>query len=174
MDDAEISLRAFAHPLRLRLLSLLTGSAMSAAEVAREVGGTQANASYHLRQLEAAGLLEVVEEVAVRGGRAKRYRHRPDAHVRLEARGVDERVAMAAALSEELRRRTLLRGEGPAPLTDAELWVDPAVWERLVAQVVDAMTALHDAAQAPRTEGTIRTSTTLSMFVMRPDDGGSR
>ena len=56
-----VPLRAFSHPLRLRLLSLLTGTAMSAAEVSRELGTTQANASYHLRRLEAAGLLRVVE-----------------------------------------------------------------------------------------------------------------
>ena len=52
---------------------------MSAAEVAREIGGTQANASYHLRQLYDAGLLDVAEEVSVRGGQAKRYRHDPSA-----------------------------------------------------------------------------------------------
>ncbi|WP_268815939.1 helix-turn-helix domain-containing protein [Amycolatopsis alkalitolerans] len=37
-----------AHPLRLRLLSLLTGASLSAAEAARELGETQANVSYHL------------------------------------------------------------------------------------------------------------------------------
>ena len=166
----EIPLRAFAHPLRLRLLSLLTGTAMSAAEVAREVGGTQANASYHLRQLEAAGLLEVVEEVAVRGGRAKRSRHRPDAAQRLRVHGEDERIAFAATLAEELRRRTLLRTDGPAPMADAELWVDPAVWDDVTTRAVGLMTELHAAAVGPRTPGAVRTSTTLSMFVMRPDD----
>ena len=48
MADQQIaSLRAAAHPLRLRILSLLTGSALSAAEIARELDITHANASYH-------------------------------------------------------------------------------------------------------------------------------
>ena len=51
-------LRATAHPVRLEMLSLLTGAELSAAEVARELGITQANASYHLRLLRTAGLLE--------------------------------------------------------------------------------------------------------------------
>ena len=50
MNDAQLSsLRSVAHPLRLRMLSLLTGTAMSAAEVARELEITHANASYHGR-----------------------------------------------------------------------------------------------------------------------------
>ena len=39
-DDDAPRLRATAHPLRLRILSLLTGTAMSAAELARELGIT--------------------------------------------------------------------------------------------------------------------------------------
>ncbi|WP_426561878.1 ArsR/SmtB family transcription factor [Angustibacter sp. McL0619] len=170
MSDAEIPLRAFAHPLRLQILSLLTGTAMSAAEVAREIGGTQANASYHLRQLLDAGLLDVAEAVSVRGGMAKRYRHDPQVGNRLTPAGTNDRLTLAAALGEELRRRTLRRREGvPGPLTDAELWVDPQVWEDVCNRVVQAMTDLHDAAQAPRAPGTIRTSTTMSMFVMHPE-----
>ena len=69
------SLRSVAHPLRLRMLSLLTGTAMSAAEVARELEITHANASYHLRLLLDAGLLVVEGEERIRGGVAKRYRH---------------------------------------------------------------------------------------------------
>ena len=72
-------LRATAHPIRLRLLSLLTGAAMSAAEAGRELGYSQATASYHLRVLERAGLVRVVETVRLRGGEAKRYRHESSA-----------------------------------------------------------------------------------------------
>ena len=57
--DETSSLRAMAHPLRLRMLSLLTGAELSAAEVARELGITHANASYHLRVLLDACELEV-------------------------------------------------------------------------------------------------------------------
>jgi len=57
------------------MLSLLTGAPHSAAELARELGGSQANASYHVRRLEHAGLVVVVEQLSVRGGQARRYRH---------------------------------------------------------------------------------------------------
>ena len=57
-----------AHPLRLEMLSLLTGAELSAAEVARELGITQANASYHLRLLRTAGLLEEAGQEKVNGG----------------------------------------------------------------------------------------------------------
>src|SRR4029450_2282389 len=67
-------LRATAHPLRLEMLSLLTGADLSAAEVARELGVTQATASYHLRLLHRAGLVEEAGQEKVNGGVAKRYR----------------------------------------------------------------------------------------------------
>ncbi|SFH21145.1 Helix-turn-helix domain-containing protein [Amycolatopsis regifaucium] len=79
-------LRVLAHPVRLRILSLLTGAAMSAAEAARELGETQANVSYHLRRLHEAGLLDVAEEVRIRGGLAKRYRHDPESGTRFDDR----------------------------------------------------------------------------------------
>ena len=50
-DAFTAELRAVAHPVRLRILSLLTGAAMTATEVAAELGLTHANASYHLRRL---------------------------------------------------------------------------------------------------------------------------
>ncbi len=67
-DDDVRGLRAGAHPVRLRILSLLTGSAMSAAEIARELDLTHANASYHLQVLARAG--EVVEAGGRRSGAA--------------------------------------------------------------------------------------------------------
>ena len=48
---------------------------MSAAEVARELDLTHANASYHLRVLHDAGELVVESEEKIRGGVAKRYRY---------------------------------------------------------------------------------------------------
>ena len=57
------------------MLSLLTATAMSAAEVGRELGITHANASYHLRLLADAELIVVEGEEQIRGGPAKRYRH---------------------------------------------------------------------------------------------------
>src|SRR3954467_1348719 len=98
-------LRATAHPVRLEMLSLLTGAELSAAEVARELGVTQANASYHLRLLLAANLLEVAGEETVRGGKAKKYRHPWDAPVvRPQATGEEDRLAYVLVLADMIPR----------------------------------------------------------------------
>lgn len=173
MADLE-ELRATAHPIRLQLLSLVTGSAMSSAEAARELGITQANASYHLRLLERAGLVRVVETVRVRGGTAKRYRHGISAEpfeitVPAEASGeatADARALFASVLSEELRRRVGVRTTGPGVWTDAELWVAPEVWEQVVSLVGDAAALLHASAQPARSEGTGRVAMTTALFTM--------
>ena len=57
-DPGDVArLRATAHPVRLRIMSLLTAEAMSAADVARALELTHANASYHLRVLHDIGEL---------------------------------------------------------------------------------------------------------------------
>lgn len=169
-------LRAWAHPLRLRILSLLTGVPMSAAEVARELATTQANASYHLRHLEAAGLLTVVEEVSVRGGQAKRYRHLPQDVDEAPRPGEPSRPAISEptwrAVATELTRRAALAGpavSGAQVLADAELWVSEAEWRAAVREVHEAMRRLHEQAQPPRTPGTVRVSATVALFRMQQE-----
>ena len=175
-DDREAeekaALRAMAHPLRLRMMSLLTAAPMTAAEVARELGLTHANASYHLRNLLAGGMILVDGEEKIRGGVAKRYRY--DAghdRDRESGRGPKSDVQMRieyAALAHELIRRSQQANSpaGPRLFADAELWVDPENWAELRKRVGDALVELHRVAQPPRTPGTIRTSTTAAMFRM--------
>ena len=170
-DDATRSLRATAHPVRLQILSLLTGAELSAAEVARELGLTHANASYHLRLLADAGLIDVASEERIRGGVAKRYRHYWDRHVRREGRTSDEdRELYARALAEELVRRVREALPGRAGhYTDAEVWVTPEHFETAREALGRASSLLHDGARPPRTEGTIRAGLTAALFEMRPD-----
>lgn len=159
-------LRALAHPLRLRLLSLLTGAPMSAAEVARELGLAHAAASYHLRQLLAVGLVEVAEERSNRGGRERVYRPTPTR--RPEDETVESRRLLTAALSEELRRRSAeVDLDAPSTLGDAELWVTPEVLLEVRDRVRAALTLLHEQAQPPRTPGTRRVAATAAVFGMR-------
>ncbi|MFS0795310.1 ArsR/SmtB family transcription factor [Microbacterium sp. 1P10AE] len=168
-------LRATAHPLRLRMLSLLTGAALSAAEVGRELGVSQAAASYHLRVLERVGLIRVVETIRVRGGDAKRYRHesssrRVDPAAPPPPRApIDEEAPFVEAMIGELRRRARRRADGPGVTADAELWVDPEVWRRVVHHVAEASALLHTAARPPRTPGTRPVSMTAALFpLVRP------
>jgi len=174
-DTATRSLRAIAHPVRLQLLSLLTGAELSAAEVARELGITHANASYHLRHLAEAGLIDVAGEERIRGGVAKRYRHRWDQHVRQQGRTTDaDRELYARALAEELVRRVRSAKRGrPGHYTDAELWVTPDDYDTALEAVGRASSVLHDRAQPPRTPGTIRTGFTAALFEMDPSPGRS-
>jgi DNA-binding transcriptional ArsR family regulator len=166
MPDEDVrNLRAAAHPLRLRILSLLTGTAMSAAEIARELGTTHANASYHLRVLARAG--EVVEagEEKVRGGVAKRYRHPWDDRLRDEPRQVGLEVR---AMGQELLRRFEEREPGRSYFCDAELWVDDEVWQRALRLVEEAGRLVHEHARPPRSPGARRTNLTVAGFGMRP------
>ncbi|MFW5416752.1 helix-turn-helix domain-containing protein [Nocardiopsis sp. CNT-189] len=159
-------LRVLAHPLRLRLLSLLTGAAMSAAEAARELGESQANVSYHLRRLHKAGLVELAEEVPVRGGLARRYRHDPESG-RLAPSPLEDPAALQAALGDEPRRRAALHDPGlRRHFTDAEVWVDAGEWDGIVDRIGELSAALHRAARAPRSPGTVRVSATMLLFGM--------
>ena len=168
--SSEVSgLRALAHPVRLRILSLLTGTELSAAEVARELGLTHANASYHLRQLAAAGQLEVAGEVRIRGGVAKRYRHPWDAAP--QPADEESRRLYLDALAAELKRRfPLRRREGRAQVVDAELWVDPEVWSEVRDLVDRAVTLLHGRAQPPRSDGTVHVNLTAAVFEIADED----
>ena len=105
LEDERISdLRATAHPLRLQMLSLLTGAELSAAEVARELDVSQANASYHLRLLHDAGLLVIASEETVRGGRAKRYFRLRPAGLAALARSRDALTRMWAGIELGVQR----------------------------------------------------------------------
>jgi DNA-binding transcriptional ArsR family regulator len=166
------ALRATAHPVRLRIMSLLTGAALTAAEVARELGLTHANASYHLRTLLAAGMIVPAGEERIRGGMAKRYRYdaaHDIAQEKIRGHRPDEyyRALFGAAATELIRRSRESRfsAEGKV-VADAELWLDPDTWQAFVERIGAAARDLHEAAQPPRTPGTVRTSTTIAMFRM--------
>ena len=172
-DESEIhALRAVAHPLRLQMLSLMTGTAMSAADVARELGITHANASYHLRILLKGGELVEAGEERIRGGVAKKYRyphelrghhtkHRPDA---------EAQVLYAKTLGRELARRIRLRQRRTKSVnSDIEAWVPPDVWARATDLMAEASHLLHDHNQPPRTPGTLHVSATSWAFQMKTD-----
>ncbi len=169
-DDRISSLRAAAHPLRLRMLSLLTGSAMSAAEVARELDITHANASYHLRVLRDADLVVIDSEEWIRGGVAKRYRYHADRHETgsTETGSTEDLAGQMAAMCEELRRRFAVGHRGPQAYTDAELWVSEETWKETIDLLRRASLLVHERASSPRTEGTVPVNVTLAAFRMDP------
>ena len=73
--DDVAALRAFAHPVRLRLLSLLRlDGPATASALARRTGESSGSTSYHLRQLARFGLVEDAEGAATRRERLWRAR----------------------------------------------------------------------------------------------------
>ncbi len=181
MASTSAQLRALAHPLRLRMLSLLTGTDLTAAEVARELGITHANASYHLRFLLDAGELVISGEESIRGGRARRYHHRwrpeerphpappgADADDSPASRDAAQELFVRAAVDELQRRyRDRRRGLGNV-VTDAELWVEPETYAQARDLLVRASALLHEGARPPHTDGTERVNLSLFAFLMEP------
>lgn len=160
------ALRSVAHPVRIRILSLLTAEAMSAAEVARELGLTHANASYHLRVLHEAGELVVESEEKIRGGVAKRYRYVVvDAPAPSPATD-DDRIAYVRAITREVTRRQAQHRRGTGQMSDIETWVDPETWTEAVDLVRRASDLLHSRALPPRTPGSTHVSASVFAFEM--------
>lgn len=174
-DDPKTHLRALAHPLRLRILSLLAGGIdLTAAEIARELDLNHANASYHLRHLLAAGIVEVAGQERIQGGVAKRYHYDVEADLRIPNRPPEDddtsihRMLYAAMATELNRRGAMMRRSMTNHATDAELWVDPKVWKAVRDKIEEASDELHRAAKPPRTKKTVRVNATIALFEMEP------
>lgn len=165
MTETDPVLRALAHPLRLRMMTLMWPGPRSAAELARELDVSHALASQHLRQLRGAGLVELAEERVRRGGRERRYaavRGRPLSEQR------EGSALLAETLAHTLRERITRRDPAGAGVTsDAELWVEPEVWEDARGRLAAVADDLHEAAQPARTEGTMPVGLSLMAFPMR-------
>ena len=66
ITDARL-IKAFAHPLRIQILSLLDNRVASPKEIAEELDTPLPNTAYHVRQLASLGLVKLVRRTA-RGG----------------------------------------------------------------------------------------------------------
>ncbi|MEV4113282.1 helix-turn-helix domain-containing protein [Nonomuraea sp. NPDC049695] len=166
-NDAEelVPLRALANPLRIRIVSLLTGTSMSATEVAEELGIAHGSASYHLRHLAKAGFLRQADEEPGQGGGKgrpqRRYRYDPSSGARLDR--TDAGQVMHQALSTDLARR-LRKTRRRRMSMDAEVWLDRAVWEEVVGLVDQVMALVHDKAGPPRRDDAIKVSVTALLL----------
>lgn len=165
MTDVDPVLRALAHPVRLRMLTLMWPGPMSAAELARELDISHALASQHLRRLDAAGLVELAEERVRRGGRERRYRTVHGSPLSDQREGTP---LLAGALTHTLRERAGRRAPGEDGVTvDAELWVDPHVWQEVRHRLAALARELHDAARPPHTPGTAPVGISLMAFPLK-------
>src|SRR3712207_9274529 len=66
--------KALAHPLRVRIIGALENRTASPSELATELDAPLGTVSYHVRKLEALGLLKLVREAPRRGAVEHYYR----------------------------------------------------------------------------------------------------
>lgn len=164
-----LQLRAFAHPVRLRMLSLLRARTASATQLAGELGIATGSASYHLHTLAAAGLVEVAEERVRRGGTERLYRlARPPSELPFGQQ--DRREFAQSALAEARRRLALADLSAPSTVGDGEHWLDPRDWSELVQRQRQLMAELTERARPRGNAGTVPVSMTVLWFGLRGDD----
>jgi predicted ArsR family transcriptional regulator len=159
-----VPLRAMAHPVRLRILSLTTGAALSAAEIADELGIVHAAASYHARQLADAGLLQVVEDSGERsrpGRPPVRYRYVARLSEKLDRSDGAEALWTATALEVERRLRARTRQRVGA---DAEVWMSPADFDQVCDLAQQISDLIHERAHPPHAKGTVHGSVSVNAF----------
>lgn len=75
--------KALSHPLRARLLTLLVTES-SPSDLALIVGEPLGNVSYHVRELDRLGCIELVRTTPRRGALEHHYRARVRAHLSFE------------------------------------------------------------------------------------------
>lgn len=164
------TLRVLAHPVRLRILSTLTGRALSATEIAQEIGISQVRTSYHVRQLASAGLVRIAEDRSARRSGERRY---TCATERFNQVGDDpdaRPLLYQAVVDELLRRSSADSGSGSRTVADAELWVCPHLWTDVVTRVKDALDDLHSGARPPGSPGAVPVSATVAMFRLEHEE----
>jgi len=166
-------LRAVANPVRLRILSMLSGSPLSATQVARRLDIKHASASYHLRQLEKARLIQVAEVRSVHGGleRIYRYAESEDAEAPHSPWNVEDLLLAIEALSVELRRRAANARPGLRATIDGEYWIPQDVWQEARSEVLAATRRIHAAAKPEGSTGTVRISVSALLFEMASEHG---
>lgn len=169
MSVTDPTLRALAHPTRLRMMSLMWATPRSAAELARDVGISQALASHHLRTLDAAGLVVLAETRSKRGGLERRYRAIRGTPLSDQEGGA---VLLAETLAVNLRERAARRApDGAGVTSDVELWLAPDAWDALRSRMADLVAELHEASEAPHTPGTVRVGGTVMLFPLAEEAG---
>lgn len=164
-------LRALAHPVRLRMLSLMWAEPMSAAELARVLGIGHGLATQHLRVLDKTGYVELVEVRAKRGGRERLFKavHGLPLSEQAAEGGLPLLVeSLANAARSRVPAHTTQR---PLLAVDAELWLEPEVWKEVYDSLVTAIGRIHEAAVPAHTPGAERVSLTAIAFAMNDETG---
>ena len=100
-DPREI--KAFADPLRIRVLNILTDRPATNQQIASALDAPQARVLYHVRFLLDVGLIRLVDEV-VKGGNVEKYYRATARLFGLRPQGDVEREGLASAALDAVRQ----------------------------------------------------------------------
>lgn len=142
---------------------MVTARPVSAAEVSTATEIAHAAASYHLRQLAAAGLIQAVpgaKREHRRGRPQQRYQMSDDAFKGLDRRGL--RLLDRAFLTELERR--LRERRTTRTITDAEVWLGPRDHRRVRELLHEVDALVHGQARAPNRSGSRHLSVTTLLL----------
>ncbi|HVY96155.1 MAG TPA: winged helix-turn-helix domain-containing protein [Solirubrobacterales bacterium] len=157
-DAAQTLIKVAAHPIRVGALAILTERSASPKQIADELDEPVGNVSYHVRELEQMGLVELVDERRRRGA----VEHFYEAVPKPPLSGADweklspaERGAHSAWTLQLLladATRSLSAGTFDArpdrQLSRTRLEVDEQGWRELVAIQAEALRATREVADA--------------------------
>ena len=124
ITDARL-VKAFAHPLRIQILTLLDNRVASPKQIAAELDTPLPNTAYHVRQLASLGLVELVRRT-VRGGAVEHHyttKVRPTISDELwgELPEIVKRAAMSGAVHQALHEMARAIDAGGFSHTDAHM-----------------------------------------------------
>ncbi len=145
VDDL-VTMRALAHPLRMRLLGLLRADGpATASELGRRVGESSGSTSYHLRQLERYGFVEDAPDQPSRRSRVWRATAELTSWSDDVFRGEEGEQVFAAVRTGQLEhlRRSLAAWRRPGNgfgASDYLLRLDPDDLESLTAELSAVVT----------------------------------
>jgi DNA-binding transcriptional ArsR family regulator len=119
-------IKALAHPLRVRILSILeTRELASPNEMAEELGVSLGVMSYHVRRLHALGFLELVKRTPRRGAIEHHYRAKARPQVTdegwAETPSIVKRAMVGASLQQISSYVNAAAGQGGFDRADAHL-----------------------------------------------------
>lgn len=116
ISDTRIA-KAYAHPIRIEILTRLENRVASASEIAREIDASLPLTSYHFRKLASFGLIELVKQVPRRGSVESYYTAKVRPTITDEGWAQTARVVKRAIISGRLRQTASERGGcGPGRL----------------------------------------------------------
>jgi DNA-binding transcriptional ArsR family regulator len=102
IDDPRY-VKAMSHPVRVRIMAMLSERKASPNELSQWLGTTLGATAYHVRTLHKLGLIELVDETRVRGAVEHHYKAKARPKVTEENWSKASPIAKQAAVSSQLK-----------------------------------------------------------------------